>query len=174
MASAPRWSPPPILLLVAVAALLLAGGAPPAAASDTSHNDKDAPSSPSCHNVFQLVKVKSWVNGSKGKTLGGLSARFGVLLPSDAEKGVKLPLVLSNPANCCSNSTAEIKGSLALSTRGDCDFITKAEIAQVEGAAGLLIINDDEELFEMVCPENGTAINISIPVIMVSNPLEVV
>ncbi|KAK3416873.1 hypothetical protein EUGRSUZ_H02617 [Eucalyptus grandis] len=162
-------SPPPILLPLLLLLLLLLAGAPPlAAASDTSYDDKDAPSSASCRNDFQLVKVKSWVNGSKGKTLNGLSARFGALLPSDAEKGVKLSLVLSNPANCCSNSSTELKGSIALATRGDCDFTAKAEIAQLESAAGLLVINDDDELFEMVCPKNGTAINISIPVIMIT------
>ncbi|XP_048131929.1 signal peptide peptidase-like 2 [Rhodamnia argentea] len=160
MASSRR--PLPLILLLLVGGVLLA------CASDSSRDDKAAPASPSCHNVFQLVKVKSWVNGGQGKTLGGLSARFGALLPSDAEKGVKLPLVLSNPANCCSNSSTELKGSIALATRGDCDFTTKAEIAQVESAAGLLVINDEEDLFEMVCPENGTALNISIPVIMVS------
>ncbi|XP_030467375.1 signal peptide peptidase-like 2 isoform X2 [Syzygium oleosum] len=168
--SSPRRPPPPPILLplLLLLLLLLAGAVPPASASDTSHDDEAAPTSPFCHNVFQLVKVESWVNGSKGKTLGGLSARFGALLPSDAKKGVKLPLVLSNPANCCSNSSTELKGSIALATRGDCDFTAKAEIAQVESAAGLLVINDEEELFEMVCPENGTAMNISIPVIMVS------
>ena len=31
-----------------------------------------------------------------------------------------------------------------LAFRGDCDFTTKAEVAQAQGAAGLLIINDAE------------------------------
>lgn len=38
----------------------------------------------------------------------------------------------------------QLSGSILLSVRGDCDFTTKAEVAQSEGAAALVVINDKE------------------------------
>ena len=38
----------------------------------------------------------------------------------------------------------QLSGSIALAIRGECDFITKAKVAQAGGASGLLVINDDE------------------------------
>ena len=48
----------------------------------------------------------------------------------------------------------QLSGSVALSTRGDCDFVTKAKVAQSGGAAALLVINDKEGynfLFAGIC-----------------------
>ncbi|KAL7177046.1 hypothetical protein ACSBR2_030385 [Camellia fascicularis] len=137
-----------------------------ASADDISHYGS-APKSPSCDNLLRLVKVKILVNGVEGDVLGGLTARFGGNLPTHAEDSIKLPAVFANPLNCCSSSSSKISGSFALSTRGDCDFMTKAEVAQSGGAAGLLVINDGEDLLEMSCPDNHIA-NITIPVVMIS------
>ncbi|GFY81504.1 hypothetical protein Acr_01g0013130 [Actinidia rufa] len=60
-----------------------------------------------------------------------------------------------------------LSGSIALSTRGDCDFMTKAEVGQSGGAAVLLVINDSEDLLEMSCGEKNVA-NITIPVVMIT------
>lgn len=38
----------------------------------------------------------------------------------------------------------QLKNSIVLAKRGDCAFTTKAKIAQSGGAAGLIVINDDE------------------------------
>lgn len=38
----------------------------------------------------------------------------------------------------------QLYNSIALAKRGDCTFTAKAKIAQAEGAAGLLVINDNE------------------------------
>lgn len=38
----------------------------------------------------------------------------------------------------------QVSGSIALVVRGDCNFTTKAKIAQAGGAAGLIVINDEE------------------------------
>lgn len=54
------------------------------------------------------VKVKTWLDGENDKTFGGLSARFGALLPSDAKKGQKLAAVIPDPANSCSNSSVKV------------------------------------------------------------------
>ncbi|KAI4370415.1 hypothetical protein MLD38_018769 [Melastoma candidum] len=100
--------------------------------------------------------------------MGGLSARFGSLLPPDLEESLKFPLVLTDPENSCSNVSTKLVGSIALSFRGDCDFTRKAEIVQSAGSVALLVVNDEEDLFEMVCPSNHTYLNISIPVVMVT------
>ncbi|KAK4793966.1 hypothetical protein SAY86_011960 [Trapa natans] len=115
------------------------------------------------------VKVKTWFDGEDYEKFGGLSARFGALLPLDAEKGQKLTAVIPNPANGCSNSSVKLSGSIALSMRGECDFTTKAETAQAGGAAALLVINNEEDLFEMACPNDTSSLNISIPVVMVTS-----
>ncbi|KAK3120122.1 hypothetical protein QOZ80_9AG0682030 [Eleusine coracana subsp. coracana] len=150
------------LLFVALAAL--AGGA---AADDASSDDAGAPRTPGCSNKFQLVKVKNWVNGTEGTTVVGLSARFGASLPKDIHEATKTFAVLANPFDCCSNLTSKLASSVALATRGECAFTAKAKNAQAAGAAGLLVINDNEELYKMVCSENDTSIDVTIPVVMI-------
>ncbi|KAG7025296.1 Signal peptide peptidase-like 5 [Cucurbita argyrosperma subsp. argyrosperma] len=96
--------------------------------------DVPAPKSGNCNNPFEMVKVKIWVNGAEDETLVGLTARFGALLPSQAEDDLKLPAVFMNPINGCSSSSKVMITVLAT-----------------------LI---------MVCSEKDTALNISIPVVM--------
>ncbi|KAK1313009.1 Signal peptide peptidase-like 2 [Acorus calamus] len=134
-----------------------------------SHDDPYAPKSPSCDNKFQLVKVESWVNGVTSSSIVGLSARFGSPLPRDAANAIRRPAVLANPVNCCANSSSKLTNFVALAKRGDCTFTAKAQIAQLGGAAGLLVINDNEDLYKMVCSKNDTSINITIPVVMIPN-----
>lgn len=145
--------------------LLLAG----ATAADDASSDDDAGASrmPGCSNQFQLVKVRNWVNGTEGKTVVGLSARFGVPLPRDVQEAQKSFTILANPLECCSNLTLKLTNYVALATRGECAFTAKAKLAQAGGAAALLVINDNEELYKMVCSENDTSINVTIPVVMI-------
>ncbi|GMI78686.1 ARABIDOPSIS THALIANA SIGNAL PEPTIDE PEPTIDASE-LIKE 3, SIGNAL PEPTIDE PEPTIDASE-LIKE 3 [Hibiscus trionum] len=149
----------PLLLLVALSFAVLA-------TADGASQD-DGPELPACNNPFKLVKVKSWIDGVEGEYLSGLTASFGASLPEEANESSKLPAVFTNPLNGCSNSSSKLSGSVALAVRGDCDFVTKAKVAQSGGAAALLVINDNEELFKMVCSENDTSLNISIPVVMI-------
>ncbi|KAI4344990.1 hypothetical protein L6164_012160 [Bauhinia variegata] len=138
-----------------------------AAADDLKRDDQRAPKSDSCNNPFQLIKLMNWVDGKEGKMYSGMSARFGSMLPVKADKSVKSPAAMSNPINCCSSSTSKLSGSIALCERGGCDFITKAEFVQSGGATGVLMINEKEELFEMVCPD-GISSNVTIPVVMIA------
>ncbi|RZC88940.1 hypothetical protein C5167_030634, partial [Papaver somniferum] len=62
-------------------------------------------------------------------------------------------------------SASQLSNSIALSARGDCEFMEKAQVSQSGDAAGLLVINDEEDIFEMMCSEN--AVNIMIPVVMI-------
>ncbi|KAE8022781.1 hypothetical protein FH972_008555 [Carpinus fangiana] len=165
MASSSSWPNPRIL---AALILFLLFGLSFVGAGDVKQDDDEGPQPPSCDNPFELVKIKNWVGSAEGKTLVGLNARFGALLPSLAENAPRLPVVFSNPSNCCSSSSSKLSGSIVLSVRGDCDFTTKAEVAQSEGAAALVVINDKEDLYKMVCSENDTAQNVSIPVVMIS------
>ncbi|KAG6725979.1 hypothetical protein I3842_02G058000 [Carya illinoinensis] len=156
----PRIFSAPILLILIGFSFVGADGA--------KRNVGEAPKSPSCNNSFESVKVKSWVGGAEGKTLVGMNAEFGALLPSQAEKAIRLPAVFANPSNCCSSSSSKLAGFILLSIRGECDFMQKAKVAQSGGAAALVVINDNEDLSEMVCSNSDTALNISIPVIMIS------
>lgn len=38
----------------------------------------------------------------------------------------------------------QVSGSIALSVRGDCSFMKKAQVAQAGGATALLVINNEE------------------------------
>ncbi|XP_020245743.1 signal peptide peptidase-like 2 [Asparagus officinalis] len=139
-----------------------------ARADDVSRDeDEDAPKIPGCSNKFQLVKIKNWVNGTEGTSVVGLSARFGSSLPSHASEALKTSAVLANPFNCCTNLSMKLSNSVALAKRGDCAFTNKAVVAQFGGAAGLLVINDNEDLYKMVCTENDTSLNVTIPVVMI-------
>uniref|UniRef100_A0A6N2M9J3 PA domain-containing protein n=1 Tax=Salix viminalis TaxID=40686 RepID=A0A6N2M9J3_SALVM len=120
-------------------------------AEEASH-DGDSPKFPGCDHPYNLVKVKNWVNGAGGETLTGITARFGALLPKEEKNGVRL---------------TALSGSVAIAVRGDCDFTTKAKVAQSGGAAALLVINDNEELAEMGCKKDSSAQDISIPVVLI-------
>ncbi|KAL2506321.1 Signal peptide peptidase-like 3 [Abeliophyllum distichum] len=122
----------------------------------------------SCSNLHQMVKVKRWVNGAEKEPVVGLSAAFGSIFPTHIKEGHRLPATFSKPIYSCSASSSTLSGSFALARRGDCDFITKAKVAQAGGAGGLVVINDDEGLLEMNCAGNVTDLDITIPVVMVS------
>lgn len=137
------------------------------AEDEITHEDDDAPRSPNCNNKFQLVKIENWVNGTQGTSIVGLSARFGTSVPRLASDAQKNSALLTNPLNCCANLTSKLTNSVALAKRGDCTFTAKAKVAQLGGAAGLLVINDNEDLYKMVCTENDTSLNLTIPVVMI-------
>lgn len=45
------------------------------------------------------------------------------------------------------NSHLQLSGSVALCTRGDCDYTAKAVNAQLGGAASMLVLNNEEGSF---------------------------
>ncbi|RRT66927.1 hypothetical protein BHE74_00040488 [Ensete ventricosum] len=98
-----------------------------AAEDEIIHEDDDAPRSPNCNNKFQLVKIKTWVNGTEGISIVGLSARFGTSVPRLASDAQKNSALLTNPLNCCANLTSKLTNSVALAKRGDCTFTAKAK-----------------------------------------------
>ncbi|CAL9134787.1 unnamed protein product [Musa textilis] len=160
-------SSPHLVLAVVLLVLAFSPHLFVAAEDEISLEDDDAPRSPNCNNKFQLVKIKNWVNGTEGTSIVGLSARFGTSVPRLASDAQKHSALLTNPLNCCANLTSKLTNSVALAKRGDCTFTAKAKAAQLGGAAGLLVINDSEDLYKMVCTENDTSLNLTIPVVMI-------
>ncbi|CAI9762835.1 unnamed protein product [Fraxinus pennsylvanica] len=139
-----------------------------AAAGGDSSGSASGNASSSCSNPHIMVKVKIWVNGAEKEPVGGLSAAFGSIFPTHIKEAHRLPATFSKPLNSCTASSSKLSGSFALAQRGDCDFITKAKVAEAGGAAGLVVINDGEGLLEMNCVGNDTDLNITIPVVMIS------
>nr|DAD37157.1 TPA_asm: hypothetical protein HUJ06_007798 [Nelumbo nucifera] len=155
------------LYILATLHLFLLVYLPFTAADSNADNSTSRSGSTSCNNEFQSVLVKNWVDGVEGESLVGLSAKFGAILPRQRRDALKLPVVFANPLSCCSSSSSKLSNSIVVSTRGDCAFTTKAQVAQSEGASGLVVINDNEELYKMVCSGNDTSLNIIIPVVMI-------
>lgn len=159
-----RFATASLVLLSVIGCFVL----PIVLADDLSWNQEESTSeSSACNNKFQLVKIKNWVNDVENTDIVGLSAKFGVPLPSHEAEAEKLPASLASPLDCCTNSSSKLSNSFALAKRGNCMFTTKAKIAQLGGAKGLLVINDDEDLYKMVCTENDTSVDINIPVVMI-------
>ncbi|KAG0488139.1 hypothetical protein HPP92_006950 [Vanilla planifolia] len=150
------------------ALLFLASRIVLAARDGVSHGEETISSSLGCNNTYQLVKVKNWINGFEGPEVVGISARFGATLPRYLSEAVKRQAMITNPIASCARLSSKLADSIALAARGVCDFTAKAKAAQSAGAAGLMVINDDEELNEMACTGNESAISITIPVIMIS------
>ncbi|XP_017225879.1 signal peptide peptidase-like 2 isoform X2 [Daucus carota subsp. sativus] len=130
-------------------------------------------SSSACRTAAQEVIIRIWVNGTEGENIQGLGALFGGTLPVHEKEGIRLPAIIPQPVDCCSNLSSEVftqhlSGSIAVCQRGVCDFSTKAEVAQSGGASGMLVINSEADgLPVMDCPHTKT-LNISIPSVVVT------
>lgn len=135
---------------------------------DISRPSSNASNSSSCDNPYRLIKVKRWTNGVEQETFVGMAASFGSLIPTSAKEAHKFPLAVPVPVTSCTKSSSKLSGFMALATRGDCEFIVKAQNAQASGAAGLLVINDEEDLLEMGCSKNETALDVTIPIIIIT------
>ncbi|WZZ77336.1 hypothetical protein YC2023_097908 [Brassica napus] len=160
--------PPFSCRILAAAVALYLTGLLCLGAGEAPSKDAAAPKIPGCSNEYQMVKVENWVNGENGEDFSGMTAQFGAVLPSDKDKAVRLPVVLTTPLNSCSNLTSKLSGSIALSVRGECTFTAKAQVAQAGGAAALVLINDKEELDEMACTEGESPLTLTIPVLMIT------
>ncbi|KAL2900804.1 Signal peptide peptidase-like 2 [Bienertia sinuspersici] len=109
-----------------------------------------------------LVKVRYWIDGVEKGLLNAVTANFGVYPPLK-EKSPRLSAVFTDPLNGCSNLSSKtgsdqvmwdsvigVSESVALSTRGDCEYTTMAKVAQSGGAAALVVINNEEVLESFV------------------------
>ncbi|KAJ0572118.1 putative PA domain, peptidase A22B, signal peptide peptidase [Helianthus annuus] len=131
----------------------------------------------SCLNEF-LVKVQTWVDGVEGAEFVGVGARFGTTIVSKEKNANQTHLTRSDPRDCCSQPKKKVSvsqfliqfldltGDVIMVTRGRCKFTTKANFAQAAGASAVLIINNQRELYKMVCEPDETDLDIHIPTVM--------
>ncbi|KAK9265368.1 hypothetical protein L1049_003518 [Liquidambar formosana] len=136
-------------------------------AGDIVQDDDSAPKKPGCENDFVLVKVQTWVNGIEDGEFVGVGARFGKPIVSKEKNANQTHLTLSDPRDCCSTLKNKLAGDIILVHRGNCKFTKKTNVAQAAGASAVLIINNEKELFKMVCEPDETDLDIDIPAVMI-------
>ncbi|XP_024031113.1 signal peptide peptidase-like 2 isoform X3 [Morus notabilis] len=135
-------------------------------AGDIVHDDDKAPKKPGCENDFVLVKVQTWIDGVESSELVGVGARFGTAIVSKEKNANQTRLTLSDPRDCCSKPKKKLAGDVIMVDRGKCKFTTKANVAEAAGASAMLIINNQKELYKMVCDPDETDLDIHIPSVM--------
>ncbi|XP_071917547.1 signal peptide peptidase-like 2 isoform X4 [Coffea arabica] len=157
-----------ICSLICVYAIVVVVFSSPAevTAGDIVHEDDLAPKKPGCENDFVLVKIQTWVDGIENAEFVGVGARFGTTIVSKEKNAQQTHLTRSNPRDCCSPSINKLAGDVIMVDRGKCKFTTKANIAEAAGASAVLIINNQKELYKMVCEPNETDLDIKIPAVM--------
>ncbi|PON62888.1 Peptidase A22B, signal peptide peptidase [Parasponia andersonii] len=148
------------------ALILLAYTTPSVTAGDIVHDDEKAPKKPGCENDFVLVKVQTWVDGIEASEFVGVGARFGRTIVSKEKNANRTRLTLADPRDCCSAPKTKLAGDVIMVDRGKCRFTRKANVAEAAGASAVLIINNQKELYKMVCEKDETDLNIHIPTVM--------
>ncbi|CAI0476224.1 unnamed protein product [Linum tenue] len=138
----------------------------PASAGDIVHHDALAPKKRGCDNDFILVKVQTWVNGEEDAEFVGVGARFGTVIVSKEKNANQTRLTLSDPRDCCEPPKNKLVGDVIMVDRGGCKFTAKANNAEGAGASAILIINNQKELYKMVCEPDETDLDIHIPAVM--------
>lgn len=108
------------------------------------------------------------MDGVEKQQLYGLDAKFGAEPPKRDSNSLKKAAVLANPLNLCTNSSVKFSDSIVLAVRGNCSYTDKAKVAESGGAAGLLVINENEELPQMTCGDNDTSLEINILALMIT------
>ncbi|KAK1425180.1 hypothetical protein QVD17_20526 [Tagetes erecta] len=135
-------------------------------AGDIVHQDDIAPKRPGCDNNFVLVKVPTWFDDIEQEEFVGVGARFGPTLESKEKDANKSRVALADPPDCCSTPKNKLTGEVILVHRGNCSFTAKAHVAEAAGASAILIVNNQTELFKMVCEADETDVHIGIPAVM--------
>lgn len=135
-------------------------------AGDIVHDDDSAPKKPGCENNFILVKVQTWVDDIEDREFVGVGARFGPAIVSKEKNANRTPLKLSDPRDCCSAPKNKLAGDVIMVDRGNCKFTTKVNVAEAAGASAVLIINNQKELYKMVCEPDETDLDITIPALL--------
>ncbi|KAG9129010.1 hypothetical protein Leryth_021704 [Lithospermum erythrorhizon] len=152
--------------LICIVVILFLSSPTRISGGDIVHDDDSAPKKPGCENDFMLVKVQTWINGVEDAEFVGVGARFGAKIVSKEKNANQRRLVLSDPRDCCSHLKKELTGDIIMVDRGNCKFTTKANFAEAAGASAVLIVNNQKELYKMVCEPDETDLDIHIPVMM--------
>ena len=90
-------------------------------------------------------------DGTETVAFGALRADFGrdVLETAGGPRVVKL----AKPISGCKGSVGTVRGSIIVVERGECPFVNKAKVAQAQGAAAVIVINNSDDMFPMPAPE---------------------
>ena len=80
-----------------------------------------------------------------------------------------LDVVASEPEDACEDITNNVKGKVVLVKRGNCEFYQKAEKVQKSGGQVTVIGTIYPYIVRMSVEPRYKGLNISIPVVMVSN-----
>ncbi|KAL0643994.1 hypothetical protein Bca4012_042284 [Brassica carinata] len=153
-------------ILLVSASILLVSLLYTVTAGDIVHQDDLAPKKPGCENDFVLVKVQTWIDGTEDAEFVGVGARFGRRIVSKEKNANQTHVVFANPRDCCSPLRTKLIGDVVIVDRGNCRFTAKANNAEAAGASALLIINNQKELYKMVCEPDETDLDIQIPAVM--------
>ena len=96
-------------------------------------------------------------------TYGAMGAGFGPALNSTGLSG---SIVSASPADGCTTVGGSVSGKVAIIDRGNCNFTVKVKNAQVAGATGVIIANNQggTDIFTM----GGSDTTITIPSVMIS------
>ena len=88
------------------------------------------------------------------------------------------PMIVADPMNACASvvrmagSNGQLEGAFAVVSRGICAFEAKVEHAKFAGASGVIVINQDDNVFSIPKPpdrgQQRSHNNINIPIIMVT------
>ncbi|RAL51061.1 hypothetical protein DM860_005417 [Cuscuta australis] len=135
-------------------------------AGDIVHHDDLAPKKPGCDNDFVLVKIQTWVDGVEDEEFVGVGARFGTTIVSQEKNAHQTRLSRSNPRDGCGTPNNKLAGDVIIVDRGHCKFTAKANYAEAAGASAVLIVNNQKELYKMVCDPDETDLDIKIPAVM--------
>ncbi|KAI9079066.1 hypothetical protein K1719_038974 [Acacia pycnantha] len=154
------------VVVVFSALILLVLHAAPVIAGDIVNDDDSTPKKPGCENQFVLVKVQTLVNGIADAEFVGVGARFGRTIVSKEKNARHTRLILSDPRDCCSPPKNKLAGDVIMVDRGHCRFTRKANNAENANASAILIINNQKELYKMVCEPDETDLDIHIPAVM--------
>ncbi|PIN01649.1 putative protein, contains PA domain [Handroanthus impetiginosus] len=154
------------LICLWAALLVLLSSSKRVTAGDIVHDDDLAPKKPGCENDFVLVKVQTWIDGVEDEEFVGVGARFGRPIVSKEKNANQTHLALSDPRDCCSAPKKKFVGDVLMVNRGNCKFTAKANYAEAAGASAVLIINNQKELYKMVCEPDETDLDIKIPAVM--------
>ncbi|XWS44808.1 hypothetical protein CRYUN_Cryun15aG0080500 [Craigia yunnanensis] len=105
--------------------------------------------------INKLVYVRALRARREENEYVGVGARFGPTLKSKEKHPNHIRLALADPPDCCRKPRNQLIGEVILVCRGNCSFTVKANVTEEAGASAILIINNQIELFKMVCESNA-------------------
>jgi extracellular elastinolytic metalloproteinase len=105
------------------------------------------------------------VNSPVTVSYGATAAAFG---PQLNTTGITGDVAIATPANGCTAITSPVAGGIALIDRGACDFSLKVLNAQLAGAIGVIVANNQGATATITMGAGEGANRVRIPAVMIS------